>query len=126
MMESIAIDYRCRTCSMIRRVDALPGDTVAGRLPDGWVSHERSVVCIRCAPDGRDTRHERAEGRREAMKDLRPPALVYDTAAPVTDAPSPLAADHCHRCGTSIGEMESWRPDPTVTTYFAKAHRRCL
>lgn len=126
MLESIAIDYRCQTCGMIRRIDASPADTVRDRLPDGWTSHERSVVCERCAPGGHDTRHERAEERREAMKTLRPPnAQVYDTGPPVIDSLSPLAPDRCHRCGNSIGETESWRPDPQVS-HFVKVHRRCM
>jgi len=134
ILESIAIDYRCHTCCMIRRIDASPQDTVMDRLPEGWISHDHTVVCDRCSPGGRDARHERAEEKREAMKTLRSQAWrsraeaaqVFDASPSVTDAVSPLAADRCHRCGTSIGEMESWRPDPTVTTYFAKVHRRCM
>lgn len=122
ILESIAIDYRCGICSNIRRVDARSDDTVRDLLPAGWATHsDRSVVCGTCAP-----RHSRADERREAMRDIRmPQAQVYDTAPPTTDSPSPLASDRCHRCGATIGETESWRPDPQ-TKHFAKVHRRCL
>lgn len=127
IMERVAIDFRCNGCRMIRRTDADLGKTVADQLPTGWVLESVGVSCPRCAgnPD-EPTPKEKADTKREELRNLRlQTAEVSNLASPVTEAATPLVSDDCTRCHQPIGEMESWRPDPTAPT-FAKAHRACL
>jgi hypothetical protein len=127
ILEKIAIDFRCRGCSMIRRIDAQFGDRVGDHLPQGWVMETLGVACQSCANSpAAPTRHDKADEKREEVRKLRmPSAEVTTLESPIHAAVSPLVSDDCTRCHKLIAETESWRPDPEATG-FAKAHRQCL
>lgn len=127
MLESIAIDFRCRGCGNIRRLDADLGKRVVDQLPQGWVMENLGACCGRCAGISEEpTPKEKADAKREEVRKLRmPTAEVSTLGTPITEALSPLVSDTCTRCNNAIGEMESWRPDP-LASGFAKAHRICL
>lgn len=127
IIEQVAIDFRCRGCNMIRRIDAKLSQTVGKQAPEGWVVKRNVVNCPRCADDPEAVSvKERADEKREEVRKLRmPTADVTSLESPVTAALSPLVSDTCTRCNAQIGETESWRPDPEVAG-FAKAHRQCL
>jgi len=130
ILERVAIDFRCRECCNIRRVDAPTlTESVLSYLPRGWVLEILGVSCERCA--GASAEHVdraklRADAKREVVRKLRmPTAEVSTLTSPVTEAISPLVSDTCTRCSEPIGETQSWRPDPGSAA-FAKAHRSCL
>lgn len=56
IMESITIDFRCRDCSTVRRVDANPSCSIAAHLPQGWGLYAQgstastTVLCPNCYP----------------------------------------------------------------------------
>jgi hypothetical protein len=63
MIERIALDFRCASCSMIRRVDGNLACTVASHLPTGWhVQPDYSVICDRCCAQAEATDVESDEG----------------------------------------------------------------
>lgn len=127
ILESISIDFRCQSCSMVRRVDADLGKTVADQLPEAWLMESLGPCCGRCSGSPEVvTRKEKADEKREKMRDLRmQTAEITSLESPTTAAASPLVSDKCTRCKLDISEMQSWRPDP-LATGFAKAHRVCL
>jgi len=127
ILEKIAIDFRCRGCSMIRRIDAQFGDRVGDHLPQGWVMETLGVTCQSCvSTSAAPTRHDKADEKREEVRKLRmPSAEMTSLETPVQAAVSPLVSDTCTRCEKLISETESWRPDPEAIG-FAKAHRQCL
>ena len=127
ILESISIDFRCRGCLMVRRTDADLHKTVANQLPEGWLMENLEPCCVRCSGSPEvATLKEKADAKREKMRDLRmQTAEITSLESPTTAAASPLVSDKCTRCKLDISEMQSWRPDP-LATGFAKAHRTCL
>ena len=124
ILERIAIDFRCRGCSTVCRLEAALDKTVADQMPSGWVLENMGASCTKCAGGPEPSVKERAEERREAIRKIQT-AQITSLESPVTVTASPLTNDKCTRCKLDIGEMESWRPD-TLATGFAKAHRACL
>lgn len=133
ILEQVAIDFRCRGCSNIRRIDADMGKKISDQLPAGWLLESMGVCCPRCAGDPTlptvpppTAKQQRADEKREEVRKLRmPTAETTSLESPITAAASPLVSDTCTRCNAVIGETESWRPDPEAAG-FAKAHRHCL
>lgn len=126
ILERIAIDFRCCGCHNVGRVEADLGKIVADQLPAGWMLETLGPTCGRCAETSEvsTAKHRADDRRRENIRKLQT-AEVTSLESPTTTAVSPLVSDKCTRCNMTIGEMESWRPDPLVNN-FAKAHRICL
>jgi hypothetical protein len=127
ILEQVAIDFRCRGCSNIRRLDAELHKPVADQLPEGWILEGLGVSCARCAGSPESpTPKQKADEKREEVRKLRmQTAEITSLESPITATASPLVSDKCSRCNLEIGEMESWRPD-SLANGFRKAHRTCL
>lgn len=125
ILENVAIDFRCRGCQTVTRIEADLGKTIIDQLPRGWALEGIGASCSRCAT-GEPTAKVKADEKREEVRKLRmPTAEISGLGSPVTDALSPLVSDNCVRCNQPIGETQSWRPDPT-SKEFAKVHRECF
>lgn len=123
ILERIAIDFRCRGCSTVCRLEAELDKIIADQLPPGWVLENVGVSCVRCA-DGLSAEKEIGKKREEGLLRTQT-ATITSLESPTVTAASPLVSDTCTRCHLDIGEMQSWRPDP-LAAVFAKAHRQCL
>lgn len=67
MLENVNLDFRCQSCGMIKRVDAMLACSVVSHLPSDWaVADGGTVVCPVCITAAEPAVHEVNEANRVA------------------------------------------------------------
>lgn len=68
MMESAVLDFRCQSCGMIKRVDAILACSVVSHLPSGWaVADGGAVICPVCIGTAEPV-HEVNEANKDVLQ----------------------------------------------------------